>query len=134
MAKSKLVHDTNPLEKESGNTAKLAESTDLGRWRLLDERGRQTWHYMSADKETQSWPQTIADRYHLGLPLVSCRTNYMSSLHTENVRDRTYQTSQELKLLLHRRTTPCHFSPIYSCRQGIGHASTGGHYFSSRAW
>ena len=46
------------------------ERTDLERWRLLDERGRQTWHYMSSDEDAKAWPQTIADRHHLGLPLV----------------------------------------------------------------
>ena len=44
--------------------------TDLTRWRLLDERGRQTWHYLRTDEEIKEWPQSIADRHHLGLPLV----------------------------------------------------------------
>ncbi|KAI4173443.1 MAG: hypothetical protein LQ343_002976 [Gyalolechia ehrenbergii] len=42
--------------------------TDLRRWRLLDERGRQTWHYLGADAEVGSWPQSTADKYFLGLP------------------------------------------------------------------
>ena len=46
------------------------EATDLERWRLLDERGRQTWHYLQSDREVERWPQTAADRYHLGLPTV----------------------------------------------------------------
>lgn len=45
-------------------------ATDLRRWRLLDERGRQTWHYLTTDKEIEAWPQTVADKHHLGLPLV----------------------------------------------------------------
>jgi hypothetical protein len=48
--------------------------TDLSRWRLLDERGRQTWHYLESDKEVEKWPQSIADRHHLGLSLVSFST------------------------------------------------------------
>ncbi|KAI5291790.1 Lanosterol synthase (Oxidosqualene--lanosterol cyclase), partial [Ascosphaera atra] len=44
------------------------EKTDYSRWRLLDEDGRQTWHYLKTDEELERWPQTIADRYHLGLP------------------------------------------------------------------
>ncbi|KAG8529674.1 uncharacterized protein KY384_005155 [Bacidia gigantensis] len=44
-------------------------STDLERWRLLDERGRQTWHYLHSAEDVKRWPQTVADRYHLGLPL-----------------------------------------------------------------
>lgn len=47
--------------------------TDYSRWRLLDDRGRQTWHYLESDEENAKWPQSIADKYHLGLPTVgSC--------------------------------------------------------------
>ncbi|KAL2040524.1 hypothetical protein N7G274_006503 [Stereocaulon virgatum] len=45
------------------------ERTDIYRWRLRDERGCQTWHYLRTDQETEVWPQSIADRYFLGLPL-----------------------------------------------------------------
>ncbi len=44
--------------------------TDPTRWRLLDERGRQTWHYLQSDEELKQWPQSIADRYFLNLPTV----------------------------------------------------------------
>lgn len=44
--------------------------TDYSRWRLLDVRGRQTWHYLNTDAEMKKWPQNIADRYHLGLETV----------------------------------------------------------------
>ena len=57
----------------STTTAVVEETdkkTDLERWRLLDERGRQTWHYLRSDEELEDWPQSIADRHHLGLPLV----------------------------------------------------------------
>ena len=47
------------------------KATDLERWRLLDERGRQTWHYLESDEDLASWPQSIADRYFLDLPLAS---------------------------------------------------------------
>ena len=43
------------------------ETTDRSRWRLLDEEGRHTWHYLKSDEEVKKWPQTIADRYHLGM-------------------------------------------------------------------
>lgn len=49
---------------------KLPKSTDRTRWRLLDERGRQTWHYLEGDEELEEWPQSIADKYFLGLPTV----------------------------------------------------------------
>ncbi|PIA92428.1 Seco-amyrin synthase [Cercospora beticola] len=41
--------------------------TDYSRWRLKDDRGRQTWHYLQSDEEIKQWPQTIADKWHLGL-------------------------------------------------------------------
>ena len=44
--------------------------TDLNKWRLLDERGRQTWHYLTTDKQVEDWPQSTADKYFLELPLV----------------------------------------------------------------
>lgn len=44
--------------------------TDYSRWRLLDDRGRQTWHYLESEKENNEWPQSVADKYHLGLPTV----------------------------------------------------------------
>ena len=47
--------------------------TDHNRWRLSDERGRQRWFYLKTKKEAEEWPQTTADRFHLGMPLV-CKT------------------------------------------------------------
>ena len=44
--------------------------TDYSRWRLLDERGRQTWHYLEDDEDVKEWPQSTADKYYLGLPTV----------------------------------------------------------------
>lgn len=45
--------------------------TDHTRWRLKDDRGRQTWHYLETDDELKEWPMTIADKYFLGLDTVS---------------------------------------------------------------
>ena len=42
--------------------------TDFSRWRLLDENGRHTWNYLRNDEEIQKWPQSVADKYHLGIP------------------------------------------------------------------
>jgi lanosterol synthase len=42
------------------------EKTDYTRWRLKDDRGCQTWHYLESDDELAKWPQTAADRYFLG--------------------------------------------------------------------
>jgi hypothetical protein len=52
-------------------TVKHDKRTDLRRWRMLDDDGRQTWHYLEDDKEAEAWPQSFADRYFLSLPTVS---------------------------------------------------------------
>lgn len=44
--------------------------TDYSRWRLRDDRGRQTWHYLESDEELKRWPMTTADKYFLGLDTV----------------------------------------------------------------
>ncbi|KAJ3167937.1 Lanosterol synthase (Oxidosqualene--lanosterol cyclase) [Geranomyces variabilis] len=43
--------------------------TDLTRWRLLSEDGRQTWHYLADDVQAAKWKQTQADKYWLDLNL-----------------------------------------------------------------
>lgn len=37
---------------------------------MLDEKGRHTWHYLEEDEAVQKWPQSIADKYYLGLDTV----------------------------------------------------------------
>ncbi|KAG4219745.1 hypothetical protein PC116_g31776 [Phytophthora cactorum] len=49
---------------------RLEEKTDLRRWRMLDEKGRHTWHYLEDDKAVQKWPQSYADKWYLGLDTV----------------------------------------------------------------
>lgn len=79
MARTELVArkiaNGKPPAVEKGSTLNSAyatsEKTDYRRWRLLDERGRQTWQYLEDDEELKTWPQTTADRYHLGLPTVT---------------------------------------------------------------
>lgn len=54
----------------SGPAVDPSEKTDYTRWRLLDENGRQTWHYLESDEEVAKWPQSTADKYFLGLDTV----------------------------------------------------------------
>ena len=49
------------------------EKTDYTRWRLKDDRGCQTWHYLQTDEEMKAWPQSTADKYFLGLDTVCLR-------------------------------------------------------------
>ncbi|MCJ1441018.1 MAG: Lanosterol synthase (Oxidosqualene--lanosterol cyclase) [Stictis urceolatum] len=53
----------------SASTVLVDKATDLERWRLKDDHGCQTWHYLETDEEVKAWPQTEADRHHLGLSL-----------------------------------------------------------------
>lgn len=62
------------------------EKTDYSRWRLRDERGRQTWHFLETDEENKAWEQTVADKYMLGLETVStalCTKASRSEILTE---------------------------------------------------
>lgn len=51
-------------------TSAVLPRTDYTRWRLKTEDGRQTWDYLTTDEQLAAWPQSIADKYHLGLPTV----------------------------------------------------------------
>ncbi len=44
--------------------------TDPYRWRLRNDRGVQTWHYLQTDEEVKQWPITVADKHYLGLGTV----------------------------------------------------------------
>lgn len=73
------IHDAKrDLERQqNGHTAvhdakrpRLQERTDYTRWRMRDDESRHTWHYLEDDTAAKEWPQTFADKYYLGLPLV----------------------------------------------------------------
>lgn len=53
------------------NLSSTPEFTNLDNWRLKVVEGAQTWHYLDTDDERKAWPQTLWDRYHLGLPIVN---------------------------------------------------------------
>lgn len=57
-------------EREFPKRPRLEEKTDPTRWRCKDDEGRLTWHYLADDEAAKAWPQTYADKYYLGLPLV----------------------------------------------------------------
>ena len=67
--RSAVPNRTNSIPGQH-NTPKVDGKTDHSRWRLLDEEGRQTWHYLKTDEEVKEWPQSVADKYFLGLPTV----------------------------------------------------------------
>lgn len=45
-------------------------ATDYTRWRMKDDRGTQTWHYLESDDEVKAWPQSTADKWYLGMDTV----------------------------------------------------------------
>lgn len=59
--------DTSGYTIPNGSPRLSDETTDRSRWRLLDEQGRHTWHYLETDEQIKAWPQSIADKYHQGL-------------------------------------------------------------------
>ena len=70
------VRKRGTLPKQANGTTKVNEKivdakTDHSRWRLRDDRGRQTWHYLEDDGELKQWPQSVADKHFLGLDTVS---------------------------------------------------------------
>lgn len=52
--------------------------TDHSRWRMLDDRGRQTWHYLESDEEVKNWPMSAADKWYLGMETVGFAHRYKS--------------------------------------------------------
>lgn len=98
----------------------LSKRTDYSRWRLLDERGRQTWHYLEDEEDAKDWPQSTADKYFLGLPIV----RIMFSLHTHKlIVDRIYPNSQPRKHPSTLLRMVLDSSNIYNYRRGIGHVN-----------
>jgi len=53
---------------------RIEDRTDYTRWRMRDDESRHTWHYLEDEEALKKWPQTYADKYYLGLPLVRCLT------------------------------------------------------------
>jgi hypothetical protein len=69
--KRKAEADSNGDLPMSSSKRPRDQQTDRARWRLKDERGRQTWHYLESDEEGKEWEQSVADRYLLGMETVS---------------------------------------------------------------
>jgi len=70
----------------ASRTPQVAEKTDRSRWRLLDESGRLTWHYLDDDESVRKWPQSVANKWFLGLDTVSTGNQLFmkSSKHNTN--------------------------------------------------
>ncbi|KAF2113818.1 terpenoid cyclases/protein prenyltransferase alpha-alpha toroid [Lophiotrema nucula] len=63
-------HANGGVKQEEGSwrtAGKKDQKTDYSRWRLKDERGCHTWHYLESDEEVEKWPQSVADKYFMGM-------------------------------------------------------------------
>lgn len=61
--------DSQVNDASASKRPKLQERTDYTRWRMLNEAGRHTWHYLEDVEDVEEWPQSLADKYFLGLPM-----------------------------------------------------------------
>ena len=60
----------NDMRRNRGGPYKTEPATDLTRWRLTNDGGRQTWDYVP-DDESAEREQTLLERHVLGLDTVS---------------------------------------------------------------
>ena len=72
MARTRASYAANGDAKDlKGPTNRAGnQKTDPTRWRLLNENGRHTWHYLKTEAEAKEWPQSTADKWYLGLDTV----------------------------------------------------------------
>lgn len=114
-------------------------ATDLTRWRLLNERGRHTWHYLTTDEAVQAWPQSIADKHFLGLPVVSFYPSLGLLCAYAGAKliwagSRIFQTFPRPRLRWKPRGTQYLLLLIFSSHRVIGRASMAGPCSSYRVW
>lgn len=69
-------------EEHDSKRQKVAEPVDRTKWRMKSDDGRHTWHYLDDDDAVKEWPQSYADKWYLGLPLV--RLPAFSSIYTQH--------------------------------------------------
>lgn len=70
-ASRKRLSNAADDEHDAKRLRPLPEKTDYSRWRLRDNNSCQSWVYLEDDEALKEWPQSTADKYFLGLPLVS---------------------------------------------------------------
>lgn len=74
--RKRLSDDSDHEHETKRQRSELVERTDYSRWRMRDDHGRHTWQYLEDDEAAKDWPQSYADKYYLGLPLVSTGTGH----------------------------------------------------------
>ena len=138
-------HAQSPKQPEKGHNGvvKLSstgedEATDLRRWRLLDERGRQTWHYLEREEHLARWPQSTADKYFLDLPLVrqssSALLKILSCNSLTKANNRIYPLFYRPRLLFPPPETRSPSSLTSNSHLGTGPANMAVLCSSSQVW
>lgn len=102
--------DMNGQPNGAANGGSPEMKIDKTRWRMKDDRGRHTWHYLKTDEEARAWPQSVADKYYLGLDVVSSPSRHVH-INLPNYQrltlsiSRVYQNSNQHGLLSRPSTT-----------------------------
>jgi hypothetical protein len=130
-ARSSAVSTDSKLNSSAHHVELLDQKTDYSRWRLLDEQGRHTWHYLTTDEQVKAWPQTIADKYHLGLPTVRYHALQRRTLAND---PRACLSSHVSLNHPSQSTTVFHFIPSYNYHRVIGLASMVALFSSCPDW
>lgn len=122
----------------SAKRLRLEERTDYTRWRMRDDESRHTWHYLEDDEAVKEWPQTLADKYYLGLPLVrQPETTVPGSpspmAYLTFCSCRNFRSSRERRDPSMRLGTDSTSLKSSSCRPATGAANMAGQCSSSRA-
>jgi hypothetical protein len=115
---------------------KVAEPVDKTRWRMKSDDGRHTWHYLEDDAAAKEWPQSYADKWYLGLPLVRLPVLPRFCLQHADLHGlccRTSPPSSRPRPQSTRYATASPSSSTCNSRAAIGAASTAGPRSSCRA-
>lgn len=108
---------------------KVAEPVDRTRWRMKSDDGRHTWHYLDDDAAVKEWPQSYADKWYLGLPLVRLPAFPSKCLQHADLPDpfcRISLPSSHPRPPSTRYATASPSSSTYSSRAAIGAVNTAG--------
>ncbi|KAK5071511.1 Lanosterol synthase erg7A [Lithohypha guttulata] len=61
-------HASGQLNGHAQSSAANEQKMDYSKWRIKDENGRHTWHYLDSEEQIRQWPQDVSTKYFLGLP------------------------------------------------------------------
>lgn len=122
-------------EEHDSKRQKVAEPVDRTRWRMKSDDGRHTWHYLDDKEAVEHWPQSYADKWFLGLPLVRLPALSSKGLQHADLPDLCCRTSLPWRRPRPPSTRSATASPSSSTcnsRPATGAANMAGPHFSFR--